>query len=187
VRHEVGRAIGLKLRGANHQVTVAQIGSNRFRVAIDEAGVVDAQLERHDERAGRLAVNGHSFRLVTGPRGPVQLVEVDGVAHRISRDEGGILRSPAPALVVATPVAEGEQVEAGAPVLVLESMKMETVLRAPFAARQAECLVSVGGQVEAGAAVLRLDPIANGDSTKGASVSSNGTNVPLVRTPIPAR
>ena len=90
--------------------------------------------------------------------GPVQLVEVDGVTHRVSRDEGGILRSPAPALVVATPLAVGDEVAAGAPVLVLESMKMETVLPAPFAARLKELHVATGSQVETGAALARLEP-----------------------------
>ena len=71
-------------------------------------------------------VNGHRFRLVSATHGPIHLVEVDGVTHRISRDEGGVVRSPAPALVVATPLAVGDEVEAGAPILVLESMKMET-------------------------------------------------------------
>src|SRR6185312_8939896 len=52
--------------------------------------------------------------------GPVHLVEVDGVAHRVSRDEGGVVRSPAPALVVATPLAVDDEVEAGAPLLRLE-------------------------------------------------------------------
>ena len=83
--------------------------------------------------ASRLVIGDQRFRLLTATHGPVQLVEVDGVTHRVSRDEGGVLRSPAPALVVATPVAVGDEVEAGAPVLVLESMKMETVLHAPFA------------------------------------------------------
>ena len=73
------------------------------------------------------------------------------MTHRVSRDEGGVLRSPAPALVVATPVAVGDEVAAGAPVLVLESMKMETVLPAPFAARVKELLVATGSQVETGA------------------------------------
>ncbi len=61
-----------------------------------------------------------------------------------------MLRSPAPALVVAVPVAVGDEVAAGAPVLVLESMKMETVLAAPFPARVRELLVATGGQVETG-------------------------------------
>ena len=80
---------------------------------------------------------------------------MDGIAHRISRDEGGVVRAPAPALVVATPLDVGAEVQAGAPVLVLESMKMETVLRAPFRARLRECLVAVGGLVETWSAACR--------------------------------
>ena len=110
--------------------------------------------------SGRIVVNGRRFRLITATHGPIHLVEVDGVAHRVSLDEGGVVRSPAPALVVATPLAAGDEVEANAPVLVLESMKMETVLRAPFRARVKECLVSVGSQVDAGAPLLRLEPVA---------------------------
>ena len=63
--------------------------------------------------AGRLVVADQRFRLLTATHGPVHLVEVDGVTHRVSRDEGGVLRSPAPALVVATPVAVGAEVAAG--------------------------------------------------------------------------
>src|SRR5690606_9826352 len=110
---------------------------------------------------GPLGVNGARSRLLTDPPGPVHLIEVDGVTHRVSRDEGGVLRSPTPALVIATPLEVGAEVEAGAPVLVLESMKMETVLRAPFKARLKECAVSVGSQVETGAPLLRLEPLAD--------------------------
>ena len=96
------------------------------------------------------------------------------MTHRVSRDEGGVLRSPAPALVVATPVAVGDEVAAGAPVLVLESMKMETVLPAPFRARVRELLVSAGSQVETGAPLLRLEPVGDADEAveeaPGASV-----------------
>ncbi|MDQ2876577.1 MAG: ATP-grasp domain-containing protein, partial [Actinomycetota bacterium] len=153
VQHEVGRAIELKLRGAVYRVTVARIGPARFRVGIasgEQVHTVDAELERFDQYTGRIVVNGQRYRLVSDTHGPVHLVEVDGVSCRISRDEGGAVRSPAPALVVATPVEVGAEVQAGAPVLVLESMKMETVLRAPFRARLRECLVSVGSQVQTG-------------------------------------
>lgn len=161
VQHQSGRPIDLKLRGAGYRVSVAQIGPHRYRVGIGEASTVDVELDRFDEHTGRVVVNGRRFRLVTDTHGPVHLVEVDGVTHRVSRDEGGVLRSPAPALVVATPVQVGDEVEAGAPVLVLESMKMETVLRAPVKAKLRECLVSVGSQVETGAPLLRLEPISD--------------------------
>ena len=42
--------------------------------------------------------------------------------------------------------------------LVLESMKMETVLHAPFPARVKELLVMTGSQVETGAPLVRLEP-----------------------------
>ncbi|GAA0713439.1 ATP-grasp domain-containing protein [Dactylosporangium roseum] len=165
VQHKSGRPIDLKLRGASYRVTVAQTGPHRFRVGIGDSSTLDAELERFDEHTGRILVNGRRFRLVTDTHGPTHLVEVDGVTHRVSRDEGGVLRSPAPALVVATPLAVGDEVEAGAPVLVLESMKMETVLRAPFKAKVRESLISVGSQVETGAPLLRLEPI--GDEAAG--------------------
>ena len=106
VQHKVGRAVDFKLRGATHKVTVIQIGPQRFRVGVETAGVehvVVADVERLDEFHTRMTVGDQRFRLVTAMHGPVYMVEVDGVAHRVSRDEGGVLRSPAPALVVASP------------------------------------------------------------------------------------
>ena len=162
VQHRVGRAVDLKLRGTSYQVCAVQTGPHSYRVTVAAGGteqVVDAVLERIDDVHGRLQVNGRRHRIVTATHGPTHFVEVDGVTHRVSRDEGGVLRSPAPALVVATPVAVGDEVAAGAPVLVLESMKMETVLHAPFAARVKELLVMTGSQVETGAPLVRLEQL----------------------------
>jgi acetyl/propionyl-CoA carboxylase alpha subunit/acetyl-CoA carboxylase carboxyltransferase component len=166
VQHEVGRPLDLKLRGVGYRVSVARIGRQRFRVGISagtsEVHHADVEIDRFDAHSGRIRVNGQRFRLVAATHGPIHLVEVDGVTHRVSRDEGGVVRSPAPALVVATPLSVGDEVEANAPILVLESMKMETVLRAPFRARVRECPVSVGSQVETGAPLMRLEPLADG-------------------------
>ena len=162
VQHRTGQAIDLKLRGNAYKVTVFRTGPQRFRVVITNGAdeqAVDAEIDRLDAYKSRLTVGGSTHRLVTAAHGPIQLVEVDGVTHRVSLDEGGVLRSPAPALVVATPAAVGDEVAAGAPVLVLESMKMETVLNAPFAGRIRELLVSTGSQVETGAPLVRLEPV----------------------------
>ncbi|MFC0506987.1 ATP-binding protein [Micromonospora costi] len=177
VQHASGRPIDLKLRGASYRVSVAQTGPHRFRVGIGSAPCVDVELDRFDEHTGRILVNGRRFRLVTDTHGPIHLVEVDGVTHRVSRDEGGVLRSPAPALVVATPLEVGDEVEAGAPVLVLESMKMETVLRAPFTAKVRESLVAVGSQVETGAPLLRLEPV--GDDAAGEATETETVDLEL--------
>ncbi|MFI5551962.1 carboxyl transferase domain-containing protein [Streptomyces sp. NPDC051738] len=170
VRHDPGQARDYKLRDVSYRVRVARQGPDRFRVEIAAGGdvaVADAVLERFDGHSGALTVNGRRFRLTASVHGPVHLVEVDSVAHRISRDEGGVVRSPAPALVVATPVAAGDEVAEGAPVLVLESMKMETVLRAPFRALVRECPLPVGTQVETGTPLLRLEPLPDEDGAAG--------------------
>ena len=172
VQHETGRQLELRLRGVGYRVPVARIGARRFRVAIETAsGVPDAdiELDHFDEHTGQISVNGVCYRLLTATHGPVHLVEVAGETHRISREEASVIRSPAPALVVATPLAAGAEVEAGSPVLVLESMKMEAVLRAPFKALVKECLVSVGSQVEASEPLLRLEPLTSDADAEAAA------------------
>jgi acetyl/propionyl-CoA carboxylase alpha subunit/acetyl-CoA carboxylase carboxyltransferase component len=182
VQHQVGRAIDLKLRGVRYRVTVARIGPSRYRVGVgsgDDVRVVYGELERMGSYTCQLVIGGQRFRLVTATHGPVHLVEVDGVTHRVSRDEGGVMRSPAPALVVATPVQPGGVVDAGAPVLVLESMKMETVLYAPFKATVRELLVSTGSQVETSAPLVRLEPVADGTAeTDTTAVSGSDVDLP---------
>ncbi|MGO1974654.1 MAG: carboxyl transferase domain-containing protein [Propionibacteriaceae bacterium] len=171
-QHAVGRPIELQLRGSTYAVTVLQVGPHRFRVTLGPrdgaTSTVEAVLERLDQYTARLTIEDVTHRLLTAAHGPVHLVEVDGVMHRVSRDEGGVLRSPAPALVVATPVAAGDQVEVGVPVLVLESMKMETILPAPYPATVRELLVSVGSQVETGAPLVRLEPTEGEESEDAA-------------------
>ncbi|WP_026181288.1 carboxyl transferase domain-containing protein [Demetria terragena] len=179
-RHQSGQAVDLKLRGLSYKVTTSRIGPNRFRVVVDDGAAehtVDAEVDRIDGYASRLTVGNRGHRLITAAHGPVQLVEVDGITHRVSRDEGGVVRAPAPALVVATPVPTGGEVAAGAPVLVLESMKMETVLPAPFAARVKELLVSTGSQVETGAPMVRLEP--TGDAEEETVTDQPGIDLEL--------
>lgn len=198
VRHDTGRPLNLKLRGIGYRVNVARVGQKRFRVcitaggpdAVDAVTSADVEVERFDAHSGQIVVNGHRFRLVSATHGPIHLVEVDGVTHRISLDEGGVVRSPAPALVVATPLSIGDEVESGAPILVLESMKMETVLRAPFRARVRECPVSVGSQVGTGAPVMRLEPLAAekdaADTAAGAETAGTASVAETVRIDLPA-
>jgi acetyl/propionyl-CoA carboxylase alpha subunit/acetyl-CoA carboxylase carboxyltransferase component len=185
-QHDPGRPLELKLRGASYRVRVARTGPRRFRVEIGADGAThpaDVEVERFDAHSGRITVNGDRFRLTSATHGPVHLVEVDSVAHRVSRDEGGVVRSPAPALVVATPLAAGDEVEADAPILVLESMKMETVLRAPFRARVRECLVTVGSQVEAGAPLLRLEPVGDAGTADAAQAAGPAAEIDLPAAP----
>ncbi|MGY4651257.1 ATP-binding protein [Mycobacterium sp. URHB0021] len=154
--HAIGQKVELNYQGQAYQLTVGQIGPHAYRVAGDGGGLV-VEVERLGEFESRLSLGDQRFHLVAvaGPTG--FLVEVDGVSHRISQDEAGLVRAGSPAVVVAMPVAVGDDVEAGATLVVLESMKMETALRAPAAGRVREILATVNNQVDAGAALLRFD------------------------------
>jgi len=176
-QHEVGKPVEVKLRGRTYQVSALRQGPGRYRVRLaDDTQSLSADVvhERLDEFHALLDVAGRRHRILSAVHGPVHLVEVGGVTHRVTRDEGGVLRSPAPALVVATPVAVGDQVAAGAPVLVLESMKMETVVPAPFAATVRDLSVIVGSQVETGAPLVKLEPVAEEGAEETAETTSEG-------------
>ncbi|MDQ6716620.1 MAG: ATP-grasp domain-containing protein, partial [Actinomycetota bacterium] len=81
VQHKIGRAVDLKLHGVTHQVLVTRTGPHRFRIVVDGAEPLNADLERIDEYSSRLVVESSRYRLVTATHGPVHLVEVDGVTH----------------------------------------------------------------------------------------------------------
>ncbi|MGI8593242.1 MAG: carboxyl transferase domain-containing protein [Solirubrobacteraceae bacterium] len=155
--HEVGRTVELSHRRQAYRLVVAQVGSRRYKIEAHGATVhVDIEpLRRMDSR---LSVRGRGFRVASVTHGPDHLVEVEGVAHRVSQDEGGVVRAPAPALVVAVKVAPGDEVEAGSPVALLEAMKMETTITATHAGRVRDVLVAGNVHVDAGAPLVRVDP-----------------------------
>ena len=155
--HEIGRPVELRHRGETYRLAVAQTGSRRYRIDADSASI-DVEVEPLRRFARRLAIGGRAFRVESATHGPDQLVEVEGVAHRVSRDEGGVIRAPAPALVVAVNVAPGDEVEAGSPVAVLEAMKMETTIVATHAGSVREVLVAGSVHVDAGAPLLSVEP-----------------------------
>ncbi len=70
----------------------------------------------------------------------------------------GVVVSPMPGRVVAVAVAVGDAVVKGAPLVVVEAMKMELSLQAPFAGRVVEVSARTGQQVVEGATLVRLEP-----------------------------
>ena len=69
---------------------------------------------------------------------------------------GGVVRAPMPGLVVRVEVAEGQRVAAGAPLVVVEAMKMENELRAARSGVVAKVHVRPGTAVEKGVPLVTL-------------------------------
>jgi biotin carboxyl carrier protein len=72
--------------------------------------------------------------------------------------EGGefLLKAPMPGLVVAVPVKEGDNVEKGQVLVILESMKMQNELKAPRAGRVERIRVKSGESVEQKQTILSV-------------------------------
>ena len=174
--HEIGRTFDLRHRGQTYRLAAAQTGPRRYKVEADGASV-DVQVEPLRRFARRLAIGGEAFTVDSVTDGLDHLMEVEGVAHRVSRYERRVVRAPSPALVVAVTVAPGDEVEAGSPVAVLEAMKMETTVVATHPGRVREVLVAVSTHVDAGAPLLSIEPlIAQGAAAPDATRISFGTS-----------
>ncbi|WP_425569214.1 carboxyl transferase domain-containing protein [Pseudonocardia xishanensis] len=182
----------VRAAGESYRLRVARIRNNRYRVLLDGTSVeVDVErsgrFERRltvaeTERAKSTISPRTTYSVLSAPQGSDYLVEVDGAVHRISGGEAGMVRAPAPAMVVAVPVTQGQQVAEGDVVAIVESMKLETALRAPFAGTVAEVLVPANTQVDGGTKLVRLEPAADaaaevsaGDRTDLSALATTST------------
>ncbi len=155
------RPIELRYGGLCYEFRVSTLEPGAFRVEVD-GGQIDVRYEHDGEYESRLCFDTpkgvRRHRIVSVPAGLDHLVEVDGYAYRISRDPGGLLRAPAPGLVLFLHVSEGDHIKAGDRLLGLEAMKMEMPVVAPFDARVRKVLVGQSVQVSAGDPLLVLEP-----------------------------
>ncbi|XP_019188519.1 PREDICTED: methylcrotonoyl-CoA carboxylase subunit alpha, mitochondrial-like [Ipomoea nil] len=98
----------------------------------------------------------HHFKQNIG----VEVFDEDEVQHKPSNESAshppGTVVAPMAGLVVKILVKDGEKVEQGQPVLVLEAMKMEHVVKAPNTGYVSGLKVEVGQQIYDGVALFSI-------------------------------
>jgi acetyl/propionyl-CoA carboxylase alpha subunit/acetyl-CoA carboxylase carboxyltransferase component len=156
----VGHQLELRLGGNSYKLHVYRLGTEDYRVDTGNSGpgLIDVNVRHLGRYERAVTCRGRRYRVVADSQGPRLMVEVDGVPHTISRDDGGQVRTTAPAFVVAVRVAPGDKVLAGDPLVVVESMKMETTIAAPYAGTVRSVSAGLNTQIEAGAPVVQLQP-----------------------------
>jgi len=70
----------------------------------------------------------------------------------------GVVTTAMPGRIVRVLVPEGQRVEKGDALLIVEAMKMENEIKAPVAGELSEVMVSEGDTVDAGAKLVRITP-----------------------------
>ena len=121
---------------------------------------IDPHIDRLGQFENWLTNFGRRFHIVSVSQGLNYRIEVDGVPHRIDRDDGGIVHAPAPAVVVSIAVQPGDTVSAGDRLAVLEAMKMEMQVVAPFSGKIRQVMTIPNVQVDTGAPLVQIEPAA---------------------------
>jgi acetyl/propionyl-CoA carboxylase alpha subunit/acetyl-CoA carboxylase carboxyltransferase component len=185
VRPEVGREVELRYDGNAYTFGVFKLGPNRYRVDADEIRY-DATVELLSAHERRITIQGESHRVIWSRQGVGHLLEVNGFTHRVTRNDQGIVRAPAPAVIVAYAVAPGDVVAAGDTLVTVEAMKMELRIASPFAGTVQRLCGLANVQVNTGDPLVQIEPasdVASADASEriGFEVERDAETVVLGR------
>ncbi len=143
------RRDGWRLRAADGEAQLGAIMIEGRQVTLS----LDGQRVR-----GRVVRDGDSLHVFHAGT-HWQLAWSDPIAHAGEQEaEGGRLTAPMPGKIVQLLVEAGAAVEKGAPLLIMEAMKMEHTISAPAHGTVAGLLYAVGDQVAEGAQLLSFTP-----------------------------
>lgn len=151
--------------GSSHSVQLETLGEGRYRAWFGQRQVefsarqladggwqisLDGEtLTAYCEALGQerfVAINGDHYRLAVADEGP----------SRRARSSAGDLTAQMPGQVTEIRVSEGDAVEAGQTLLIIEAMKMEIRVNAPQPGRVTRLLVGLGDSVERGQRLLEI-------------------------------
>jgi len=162
-----------KLGEQSYRVEIEETGKSVYRVSVDgNEFVVDGK------KTGRtnysLIVDNRSFEIEVDNAEDEYRVLVDGRSYHVHLvDERRVrvgdgqsdsqiqgrqrVSVPMPGKVIAVLVSEGDVVEKGQGLVIVEAMKMENEVRSPIAATVKEIKVKAGDTVEGGAALVIIE------------------------------
>ena len=170
--YSFARPMRLRHQGDVLPLAVRELGPGQLRVEQQgtEPESVGMQLTPLPDGRVQCAVEGVTHAVRTAAVGPhrwhwqaggvegwVEDASCEPAARAGAAGGGNELRAPFNGRVVAVPVSAGEALQAGATVVVLESMKLEHSLACPTATTVVELLVALGQQVAPGQVLARFE------------------------------
>ncbi len=164
-------AWSVRIDGSDHAVEVSTDGIAVDGEALDLAleytpgdRMVEAEIGEDAHLFVRIAPIRSGFRLTTrGAAHDVRVLPAHAAAYaqhmieKVPPDLSRFLVSPMPGLLVRLDVGEGDAVEAGQPLAVVEAMKMENILRAQKAGRVKAVSAAVGDSLAVDQIILEME------------------------------
>ncbi|MEJ6009312.1 acetyl/propionyl/methylcrotonyl-CoA carboxylase subunit alpha [Novosphingobium aquae] len=144
----------IKVDGEKVDLSLAYTPGDRFVEAEIGDGVLGVKLAR--TRAGwKMTTRGRIHAVRVLPHHIAHLA--DHMIEKVPPDLSRFLICPMPGLLVSLNVQEGDKVEAGQPLAVVEAMKMENILRAEKSATVKKVNAKAGESLAVDAVILELE------------------------------
>jgi 3-methylcrotonyl-CoA carboxylase alpha subunit len=162
------RRLGFRHGETMREVDAAPVAGGTWQLVLDGTtttasarasadGAIAATLGERRFPAAVVANGDRRHVFVAGRAHALALVDLFGVSGAEHDEEGAGLVAPMPGKVIALLAAPGAAVEKGAPLLVLEAMKMEHTISAPRAGTVKAFRVAAGEQVSEGAELVDFE------------------------------
>jgi len=161
------RRLGFRWGETTREVDVAALAGGRWELALDGASVIasaawrggalSATLGAHRLAATVVADGDRRQVFIAARSHALAFVDLLGIAGAEHEEEGTGLLAPMPGKVIALLAAPGATVDKGAPLLVLEAMKMEHTISAPRAGTVKSFRYAAGDQVAEGVELVEFE------------------------------
>ena len=147
---EVGRG-SCRFEGVESAVEIADLGEGGYSVIVDGSQFA-VHVDRGNEESFDVTVDGSVLTIgFPDPRRP------PSQRSRESPFGAQEIRAPMPGKVIAVLVSEGERVDQGQALLVVEAMKMQNELRSPRDGAVSAVHVAAGDSVSSGDALVVVE------------------------------
>jgi biotin carboxyl carrier protein len=132
-----------------------------FQASLTSLNNGGMMLLRNENRAREMHVraqgNSAYAVMVNGRHLVAQVEKGNGKSRKNAQPQNlGAINAPMPGMVVNVLVKEGQRVDSGEPLVILESMKMQMQLRSPVAGQVAKVSVQNRSQVEKGMLLVQV-------------------------------
>jgi 3-methylcrotonyl-CoA carboxylase alpha subunit len=154
-------ADSFELIGSRHIGLDVAVDGVPTRVRLVEGANVDPVADGAGATGGEeltlYETDGGVYAFTGGRQAFVQLIDPFAKAEAGAEEGDAAIRAPMNGRLVALSVEDGERVEAGKRLAVVEAMKMEHALVAPHAGVVRDLTANVGDQVEMGERIMRVE------------------------------
>jgi len=131
--------------GVDYQVDFMPVGDQPVYSLVVNGESVDAHVYLNED-AWQVLFRGSLFTALVEDEREKRLRAA--LAGKVAEHEDFHLKAPMPGMVVSVPVAEGQVIQKGNVLVILESMKMQNELRSPRDGKVVRLRVKVGDRVE---------------------------------------